>query len=93
MALIHENVTVGTTHTLLVEVQTGSRQNIPVYFQNLDTAAIFIGDSAITATGATQGQKIAAGASLQLWLNGGDRVFGISAAGTGAGLVVVQYSA
>lgn len=93
MALIHTNNTVRTTATELVTVATGSRQNIPVYFQNLDSAAIWIGDESITTSGATQGQKIAAGASLQLWLNGGDVVYGISAAGTGAGLVVVQYSA
>jgi len=92
MALAQTNNTVGTTTSLLYCVPTGNRQNIPVYIDNLDTAAIWIGDSNITASGATQGIKIASGASRQLWMNSGDMLYAISAAGTGAGLVVVTAS-
>ena len=92
MALIQTNNTVGTTAQVVFTVPTGNRENAPVYIDNLDTAAIWIGDSGITASGATQGIKIAANGSRQLWCNANDQIYAISAAGTGAGLVVVTAS-
>ena len=92
MALVQTNNTVGTTAQSVFIVPIGNRQNIPVYIDNLDTAAIWIGDAAITTSGATQGIKLAAGASRQLWCNSGDNIYAISAAGTGAGLVVITAS-
>jgi hypothetical protein len=92
MALVHTNSTVGTTPTQIVQVQTGLQRNIAVQIQNLDSAAIFIGDSTVTASGATRGHSIAAAATFQIWLNPGDKVYAISAAGTAAGAVVVTYS-
>ena len=93
MALNTNNNTAGTTPTLIFTVPVGNRQNVPVYVDNLDTAPIWIGDSAITTSGATQGIKIAAGGSRQLWCNALDQIFAVSAAGTGNGLVVVTASA
>jgi hypothetical protein len=92
MALVHTNNTVGTTAQIVYTIPTGNRQNVPVYVDNLDTAPIWIGDAGITTSGATQGIKLASGASRQLWLNAGDQVYAISAAGTGAGLVLVTAS-
>ena len=92
MALIQTNNTVGTSAQIVFTIPVGNRQNVPVYIDNLDTAPIWIGDAGITTSGATQGIKIAAGASRQLWCNAEDQVFAISAAGTGAGLVVVTAS-
>lgn len=92
MALFHSNTTVGTTPTLIVQVQSGLQRGVAVQFQNLDTAAVFIGDATVTAAGATRGHSIAAAGTFQLWLNPGDKVYGISAAGTAAGAVVVTYS-
>ena len=92
MALVQTNNTVGTTAQIVFTIPTGNRQNIPVYIDNLDTAAIWVGDAAITSSGATQGFKIAAAGNRQLWLNSGDMIYAISAAGTGAGLVVVTAS-
>ena len=92
MALVQTNNTVGTTAQIVFTIPTGNRQNIPVYIDNLDTAAIWIGDAAITSSGATQGIKIAAAGNRQLWCNSGDNIYAISAAGTGAGLVVVTAS-
>jgi hypothetical protein len=92
MALVHLNATVGTTATQLFTLPSGLARNVAVQIQNLDSAAIFIGDTSITATGAGRGHQIAAGASFQIWLNSGDRVFAISAAGTSAGAVVITYS-
>jgi hypothetical protein len=92
MALTHANITVGTTPTKIVQLPTGGPRGIAVQIQNLDTVAVFIGDATITATGATRGHSIAVNATQQLWLNGGDSVYAISAAGTSAGAVVVTYS-
>jgi hypothetical protein len=92
MALIQTNNTVGTSAQVVFTVPVGNRQNVPVYIDNLDTAPIWVGDNGITTSGATQGIKIAAGASRQLWCNAEDQIYAISAAGTGAGLVVVTAS-
>jgi len=92
MPLVHTNNTVGTTGQVVYSVPTGNRQNVPVYVDNLDTAPIWIGDAGITTSGATQGIKIASGGSRQLWLNAGDQIYAVSAAGTGAGLVIVTAS-
>ena len=92
MALVHTNNTVGTAPTCIVSMPSGLSRNVAVQIQNLDTAAIFIGDSTITSSGATRGHSIAVNATQQLWLNSGDKVYAISAAGTSAGAVVVTYS-
>ena len=92
MALVQTNSTVVTTASIVFTIPVGNRQNVPVYVDNLDTAPIWIGDAGITASGATQGIKIASGGSRQLWCNASDQIYAISAAGTGAGLVVVTAS-
>jgi len=92
MALVHLNATVGTTITKLFTVQTGIKNSVAVQIQNLDTAAVFVGDSSVTASGATRGHSIAANATFQFWLNSGDTIWGISAAGTTAGALVITYS-
>lgn len=92
MAVVHLNATVATTATRLFTIPTGLARNIAVQIQNLDTAAIFIGDNTITTSGATRGHQIAANASFQIWLNPGDTIYAISAAGTATGAVVITYS-
>ena len=94
MALIHSNVTVGTTPTPLVTIPNGVGY-VAVSIQNRDTAAVYVGDSAITAaSGANGGHLIAAtSGTLQLWLHGNETLYAISAAGTSTGAVSVIYSA
>ena len=94
MALIHANVTVGTTPTPLVTIPNGVGY-VAVSIQNRDTAAVYVGDSAITAaSGANGGHLIAAtSGTFQIWLHGNETIYGISAAGTSAGAVSVLYSA
>ena len=91
MALVHLNIQVNTTATKLFTVQPAGGA-IAVSIQNNHSAAIYVGDSSITTSGATQGHTIAAGATYQLWLNAGDSVYAISAAQTSAGAVSVLYS-
>jgi len=94
MALIHQNVTVGTTPTLLLTLPNGVGY-VAVSIQNRDSAAIYVGDNSITAaSGANGGHSIAAtNGTLQLWLHGNETLYGISAAGTSTGAVSLIYSA
>ena len=94
MALIHANVTVGTTPTALVTIPNGVGY-VAVSIQNRDTAAVYVGDSAITAaSGANGGHVIAAtSGTFQIWLHGNETIYGISSAGTSTGAVSVLYSA
>jgi hypothetical protein len=92
MALAHFNTTVGTTVTKVITVPLGLMNPVAVQFQNLDSAAVFIGDNTITTSGATRGHSIPAAGTFQLWLNAGDTVWAISAAGTTAGALVTTYS-
>ena len=94
MALNHANITVGTTPTPLVTIPNGVGY-VAVSIQNRDTAAVYVGDSAITAaSGANGGHLIAAtSGTLQLWLHGNETLYAISAAGTSTGAVSVIYSA
>jgi hypothetical protein len=93
MALQHINVGTQTTATILHTVKTGLHQNVAVQIYNGHSAAIYIGDSTTTTSGATIGRPIAASGSFQIWLNSGDEIWGISAAASAAGAVVITYSA
>jgi hypothetical protein len=92
MALVHINATVDTAVTKVLTIPVGLANPIAVQFQNLDSAAVFIGDATVTTSGATRGHSIAAAGTFQLWLSGGDVVWAISAAGTTTGALVVTYS-
>lgn len=93
MALQHINATTFTSTTALHTVKTGLKGAVAIQIYNGHSAAIFVGDSTITTSGATIGRTIAASGSLQLWLNSGDTIYAISAAGSAAGAIVLTYSA
>lgn len=92
MALIHNNVTVGTTPTQILQMPNGVGYVASQIFNN-DTAAIFIGDAQVDKANPGIGLKLAAGASVQIWLHGNDQLYAISSAGTASGAVAVVYSA
>jgi len=92
MALQHINSQVQTTPTLIASLPSMGR-NIAVQIYNNHSSAIYIGNETITTSGATIGRPMAATSSFQLWLNGGDKIYAISAAQTAAGAVVVTFSA
>ena len=94
MALIHANVTVGTSPTALVTIPNGVGY-VAVSIQNRDTAAIYVGDSSVTAaSGANGGHLIAAtSGTLQVWMHDNETIYAVSAAGTTTGAVSVIYSA
>jgi hypothetical protein len=93
MALIHNNLQVQTTATQIINLPVSVGQSRAVQIYNGHSASIFIGDKNITTSGATIGRTLAASGSFQLWLNGGDQVYAISAAQTAAGAIVITYSA
>ena len=91
MALVHLSNTVGTTATLICEVQVGLG-SVPVQINNQNAQPIFIGDATITSAGAGRGTRLTSNGNLQLWAHGGDKIYAISAAGTSDGDVSVLYS-
>jgi hypothetical protein len=93
MAFNTVNVTVGTTAAAMITLPTTMGQGRAVQIQNNDSASIFVGASNVTTSGATKGHIILAGQTYQVWISGGDIIYGISAAGTSAGAVCIQYSA
>jgi len=94
MALIHSNITVGTTPTQLVTIPNGVGY-VAVSIQNRDSAAVYVGDKNITAaSGANGGHTIAATTgTFQIWMHGNETIYAISSAGTSTGAVSVLYSA
>lgn len=93
MALKHINSQVQTTATLIADLPVSMGRNVAVQIFNSHSASIFVGDISIATSGATIGRPIAASGSFQLWLNGGDKIFAISAAQTAAGACIVTFSA
>ena len=93
MPFYSQNTTVQTTAQAMFTMPTHTGQGRAIQIFNGDSASIFIGASDVTASGATRGRTLAAGSNAQIWVNGGDVVYAISAAGTAAGSVIVQYSA
>lgn len=94
MALIHANITVGTTPTPLVTIPNGVGY-VAVSIQNRDSVAVYVGDANVTAaSGANGGHLIAAtSGTFQVWMHGNETIYAISAAGTSTGAVSVLYSA
>lgn len=92
MALNLDNTTVGTTPTPILTLPNGVGYVACQIFNN-DSAAIFLGDTTVNKANPNIGLKVAAGASLQIWLRGNDTLYAVSAAGTANGAVAVVYSA
>jgi hypothetical protein len=91
--LHHDNITVGTSATPLLTLPNGVGY-VAVQINNRDSAAIFLGDSAVTNTvGLNGGQNLAANASVQIWMHGNETIYAVSAAGTTTGAVSLIYSA
>ena len=82
MALNHNTVTLGTTVKALVKVPNGAGK-VNVYISNNDGSNdFFIGASNVTSSGATQGFRVPKSTNVTLQADGGDTIYGISAAGT-----------
>jgi len=94
MAYNHVNITVATTPTALVTIPEGNPYTA-VVIQNNHSAALFVGDSTVTATtaGATSGLSVAAAGNLTVWLHSESTIYGIVAtSATATGVVKAIYS-
>lgn len=92
MALVHNSVTLAAaTATIIATIPAGNPLT-SIHVSNLDSAAIFVGDSSLSNTGADKGVRIAASASHDFWLNAGDSLYAYSVAGTAANTVTVLFS-
>jgi hypothetical protein len=93
MAFKHINTQTLTSVSMLFTVDKNARPLTPITIYNGHSAAIFIGDAAITTSGATIGRTIPATSSQTFYVMPNDVVYGISAAASAAGSIVVTYSA
>ena len=93
MATQHINASTFTTATPILTVQGGVARNTPVNIHNGHSAAIFVGDASITTSGATIGRTIAANGNQVFYVNANDVIYGISAAASATGAIVITYSA
>ena len=93
MATQHVNASTQTTASVLLYVNKNARALTPVTIYNGHSAAIFIGDSTITTSGATIGRTIPTATSQTFYVNPNDVIYGISAAASAAGAIVITYTA
>jgi hypothetical protein len=93
MALKHINTQTLTVPSILFTVDRNARPLTPVNIHNGHNAAIFVGDETIATSGATIGRTIGANANQILYVNANDVIYGISAAASATGSVVITYTA
>jgi hypothetical protein len=93
MATQHVNASTLTTASILLTVDSDARPLTPITIYNGHSAAIFVGDSSITTSGATIGRTIPAASSQTFYVNARDVIYGISAAASAAGAIVITYTA
>ena len=79
-ALLTTLISVGTTATLIPGTAQTNRRRITI--QNQGTASVFIGGSAVTASGSTKGIELKVGTSTPFELKSTALVYGIVASGT-----------
>lgn len=91
MSLKHSTSLVTTTPGLLVKLPTGVPLTAVQVF-NGTGATIYLGDSTIASTGVNQGNTLATGTSVQIWMRSGDELYAICATSP-AGYVSMLYSA
>jgi hypothetical protein len=93
MAFKHFNASTLTTASILHQVDKNARPETPITIYNGHSAAIFIGDSTISTSGATIGTTLNNAARLTIYANANDIIYAISASGSAAGAIVITYSA
>lgn len=75
----HATITVGTDATLLFEAPTGSGQ-VQLYIDNEGGSKLYLGDATVTTSGDLEGYNMDNGEKLSMIFNGGEQLWGISAA-------------
>jgi hypothetical protein len=93
MAFKHYNTQTLTTASIIHQVDANARPQTPLTIYNGHSGTIFVGDSVITTSGVTVGRPLVTTASQTFYVSAGDIIYGISAAASAAGAVVITYSA
>jgi len=93
MAFKHFNASTQTTPSILHQVDRNARTETPITIYNGHSAAIFIGDSTISTSGATIGTTLNNAARLTIYADPNDIIYAISASASAAGAIVITYSA
>jgi hypothetical protein len=94
MALVHSSfILAAATPTVIATIPAGN-PSTNVIITNVNASSVYIGDSSVSTAGtADRGIKIATNSTERIWLNAGDVLYAISAAGTGSSYdVAVMYS-
>jgi hypothetical protein len=94
MTLYHESFTLAAATPKIIATIPAGNPLTHVSVTNVNAVAIFLGDSSVSATGsADRGVKVASEGTREIWLNAGDTLYAVSAAGTGSSHdVAVVYS-
>lgn len=77
MAVDHYTITVGTTPIRILQAPAGV-DICKAYITNHDNAALYIGDSSVSTSGANWGFTITKDASYEFELAAGDELYAIS---------------
>ena len=93
MAFKHINASTLTVASILHQVDQNARPQTPITVYNGHNAAIFVGDSTITTSGATIGRTIATGLSQTFYVSAGETIYAVSTAASATGAIVLTYSA
>ena len=93
MAFKHINSQTLTTASILLTIDPNARPLTPITIYNGHSASIFVGDSSIATSGATIGRTIPAASSQTFYVYPNDVIYGISAAASATGAIVITYSA
>ena len=89
--LNHAAFTVGTSPVLLVTI--GPKEPVThVTVVNDDNNSIYVGDSAVAASGADKGVTVKKDSQYVFELNAGDKLYAVAANSTSANAVSVLYS-
>jgi hypothetical protein len=94
MAIVHDSfILAADTATLIATIPAGNPTTV-VTVTNANASSIFLGDSTVSTAGnVNRGIRVATVTNQQVWLNAGDALYAISAAGTGSSYdVAVLYS-
>ena len=78
MPLQHQNFQVSTTPRVIAKIPSGVQQ-CALQIYNGTGAIIYLGDSSVGTSGATIGNAVAVGASLQVWLEANDELYAVCA--------------
>jgi hypothetical protein len=91
MTVVHNAYTVGTTPILIAEIPA-KNPTTSVHIVNDDNNSIYVGDSAVSTSGADKGMTVKKDSIYTLELNALDKLYAVAAVATGANAVSVVYS-